>query len=178
MASLTIPHNYGPVLVVGLGVIPFVGAMHGIVAENFRPAAGVPYPHFYASMEQCEQNVRTLFPTANIERPRKLVGNQNPANLAQPKAEQLNCAQRAHANYLENMAQTMMYTLVAGLKWPRATVTIGLTWVFWRLIFAHGYIYSGKPEGNGRLRGAPFWLCQGALWAMSAGAIARNLMKF
>jgi glutathione S-transferase len=76
------------------------------------------------------------------------------------------------------MAQTMMYTLISGLKWPRAATAIASGWVFWRLVFAHGYIYSGQPEGNGRLRGAPFWLCQGALWAMSAFAIAKNWPGF
>jgi hypothetical protein len=31
--------------------------MHGIVAEGFRPEANVPYPHYYATPEQCKANV-------------------------------------------------------------------------------------------------------------------------
>lgn len=68
----------------------------------------------------------------------------------QPKADAFNCAQRAHTNYLENAPQTMLLTLVAGLKYPAATTLIGATWVVMRVLFLYGYVYSGQAAGAGR----------------------------
>jgi glutathione S-transferase len=76
------------------------------------------------------------------------------------------------------MPQTMLYTLVAGLKWPNAAAALAGAWVIARCLFLYGYIYSGKPQGKGRMYGAPFWLFQGALWAMSVFGVARELINY
>lgn len=94
----------------------------------------------------------------------------------QPSAEQFNCAQRAHANFLENAPQTMLFTLVAGLKYPEYATAIGATWVAMRCLFLYGYVYSGKPQGKGRMMGGFFWLAQGALWGLSVFGVGRDLL--
>lgn len=93
------------------------------------------------------------------------------------KAEQFNCAQRAHANFLENAPQTMLTTLVAGLKYPQAAAGVATGWIVFRSLFLYGYVYSGKPQGKGRFLGGLFWVFQGALWAMTL-AVARDLTNF
>ncbi|KAJ9357442.1 putative glutathione S-transferase [Paecilomyces variotii] len=150
MITITLPENYGAAIAVALGAIPVLGFIHGFVTGRTRKAAKVPYPHSYASVEECKAN---------------------------PKAEQFNCAQRAHTNFLENAPQTMLFTLVAGLKYPNAAAVAGAAWVFFRSLFLYGYVYSGKPQGKGRMMGGMFWLVQGALWALTLG-VAKDLVTF
>lgn len=69
----------------------------------------------------------------------------------------------------------MLYTLVAGLRWPVASAVLGGAWVICRILFLQGYVYSGIPEGKGRYRGGLFWLLQGGLWAMAAFGVGLSL---
>ncbi|EER24084.1 hypothetical protein D8B26_002263 [Coccidioides posadasii str. Silveira] len=138
--TFTLPSDYGNVAAVALGAIPFLGFVHGFITTGLRRPAGVEYPNAYATPEQCAKN---------------------------PAAYKFNCAQRAHANYLENMSQTMVSILVAGIKHPRLATLLGTTWVALRVLFLAGYVYSGKEKGNGRIIGVPFWFVQGALWGIS-----------
>ncbi|KAE8413183.1 hypothetical protein BDV36DRAFT_300218 [Aspergillus pseudocaelatus] len=119
MVAITVPDNYGAVIGVALGAIPVLSFLHGMVVSGFRKEAKVPYPHSYATVEQCKSNA---------------------------KAEQFNCAQRAHANFLENAPQTMLFTLVAGLKYPQLATALGAGWLVARSLFLYGYVYSGKPQ--------------------------------
>lgn len=82
-------------------------------------------------------------------------------------AYKFNAAQRAHGNLLENMSQTVMFILVAGLGYPRASAALGVGWIVSRALFCYGYVASEKPAGNGRYIGATCWLAQGGLWAMT-----------
>ncbi|KAJ5310620.1 transporter [Penicillium atrosanguineum] len=151
MVAITLPSNYGGVIAVALGAIPVLGFIHGMVTGSFRKQAKVPYPHSYATVEQCKENA---------------------------KAEQFNCAQRAHANFLENAPQTMLFALVAGLKYPQLATGIAGLWVVFRSLFLYGYVYSGKPQGKGRMMGGFFWLAQGALWGLSVFGVARDLISY
>ncbi|KAE8383346.1 hypothetical protein BDV26DRAFT_251558 [Aspergillus bertholletiae] len=151
MVAITVPDNYGAVIGVALGAIPVLGFIHGSVVTSIRKAAKVPYPHSYATVEQCKSNA---------------------------KAEQFNCAQRAHANFLENASQTMLFTLVAGLKYPQLATALGAAWLVARSLFLYGYVYSGKPQGKGRYLGGFFWLVQGALWGLSVFGVGRDLLSF
>lgn len=74
------------------------------------------------------------------------------------------------------MSQTSLSILVAGLKYPTAATLLGISWMTFRALFLYGYVYSDKPLGNGRYLGAPFWLAQGALWAMSVFGVATEMM--
>lgn len=87
-----------------------------------------------------------------------------------------NAAQRAHGNLLENMSQTIVSMLVAGLVYPRASAALGAGWVVSRILFAYGYITSNKPHGNGRYLGVTFWGCQGGLWGLSC-AVGLKLLN-
>lgn len=98
-------------------------------------------------------------------------------NDQKAKAEQFNCAQRAHANFLENAPQTMLTTLVAGLKYPQVAAGTAVGWIVFRSLFLYGYVYSGKPQGQGRFLGGLFWVFQGALWVMTM-AVAKDLTNF
>ncbi|GKZ63658.1 hypothetical protein AnigIFM60653_001820 [Aspergillus niger] len=151
MLTLTVPDNYGFVIAVALGAIPVLSFIHGAIVSRLRQDAGCPYPHCYATVEQCKTN---------------------------PKAEQFNCAQRAHANFLENSSQTMLLILVAGLKYPQLATGFGSIWVLGRWLFLYGYVYSGKPQGRGRFYGSFYLLAQGALWSLTSFGVARELISF
>ncbi|KAF7115380.1 hypothetical protein CNMCM5793_002196 [Aspergillus hiratsukae] len=151
MVAIVVPENYGAVVAVALGAIPVLGFIHGAIVSGLRKDAKVPYPHTYATIEQCKSNA---------------------------KAEQFNCAQRAHANFLENAPQTMLFTLFAGLKYPHLATAVGASWLLFRSLFLYGYVYSGKPQGKGRMLGALFWLSQGALWGLSVFGVARDMISF
>ena len=71
----------------------------------------------------------------------------------------------------------MLFTLVAGLKYPQLAAGIGAVWTLLRTLFMYGYVYSGKPQGKGRLYGGMFWLAQGALWGLTVFGVARDLIS-
>ncbi|KAF9893422.1 hypothetical protein FE257_010734 [Aspergillus nanangensis] len=150
MYSIAVPDNYGAVIGVALGAIPVLGFIHGAIVSGLRKPSKVVYPHTYATVEECKSNA---------------------------KAEQFNCAQRAHANFLENASQTMLFTLVAGLKYPQLATAIGSAWLLCRALFLYGYVYSGKPQGKGRMMGGFFWFAQGALWGLSVFGVGRDLLS-
>ncbi|KAK2811378.1 hypothetical protein FQN50_002256 [Emmonsiellopsis sp. PD_5] len=150
MVSITLPDNYGNVIAIALGVIPLLSFAHGTVVNGCRKASGIKYPHTHATPEQCKQS---------------------------PAAYKFNCAQRAHANFLENQTQTMLFTLVAGLKYPNAATAISAVWVVMRSLFLYGYVFSDKPEGNGRYMGGLFWFAQAALWGMSVWGVGGDMLR-
>jgi glutathione S-transferase len=107
-----------------------------------RSKSSVPYPYHYATPEQVKNN---------------------------PTAYRLNCAQRAHGQLLENMPQTMLMMLLAGLRYPVATRWLGLAWMGLRTVYWAGYVYSSKTQGDGRKYGGAFWFVQGLIWALAIG---------
>lgn len=112
---------------------------------TLRKPAGIPYPHAYATPQQVK---------------------------ASPAAYRFNCAQRAHANLLENLPQTVVGMLVGALVYPRLTAWLGAAWWVSRVLYVAGYVVgSGKDEagkGKGRLLGAGFWLAQFGIMAVCA----------
>ncbi|KAJ9607242.1 hypothetical protein H2200_008314 [Cladophialophora chaetospira] len=134
--TLTFPDGYGYVVLIALGGIPFLSNMQGNIVTFARKPAGVEYPNAYATPEQAKAN---------------------------QDAYKFNCAQRAHANLLENMPQTIAYMLFAGLEYPTATAALGLGWLLSRTLYAYGYIKTNKRYAFG---GGAFWLCQIGLWAL------------
>jgi glutathione S-transferase len=83
MVAFIVPGNYGyvtmqvqtirtrltqPSAVIGvaLGAIPVLGFIHGCITGSLRKEAKVPYPHSYASMEQCKENVRIHQPRSPL----------------------------------------------------------------------------------------------------------------
>jgi len=95
----------------------------------FRKAAGVPYPHAYASQEQI----------AAASTP-----SQKHALVT------FNAAQRAHANFTENVTVVVVGGLIAGLEYPRAAAGIVLAWSVNRVLYSVGYT---RDAGKGRYWG-------------------------
>jgi len=142
MASITVPKEYGYVL--GVAAASFLVAVwHGTRVSGLRRAAKVPYPNAYASAESIE--------------------NCTDAKEKQAKYL-LNCAQRAHSNFLENYPIALSGMLVAGVKYPVSSAVWGAVWTASRMIYATGYTRADKTEGKGRYGtarlGSLFWLSQ------------------
>jgi glutathione S-transferase len=95
--------------------------VHMAVASQKRKASGVKYPTAYATEEQAAKN---------------------------PAARTFNCAQRAHANYIENLTSFLVALAVAGLRFPRPAVTLGAVWLVGRVAYLAGYISSAGPSGR------------------------------
>ena len=114
-----------------------------IVVQSARAAAKVPYPNAYASAaEAAESKEKYLF----------------------------NCAQRAHANYLESLPTFLVSLFVAGLKYPVWSAGLGAAWCVMRVLYGIGYLRTDKPKGTGRYAGilhTPIALAMGLLggWA-------------
>lgn len=138
--ALTVPDGYGYSVIIALGLLPVLGIVQGAVVTTLRPAAKVPYPNAYATHEQAKNS---------------------------KDAHKFNCAQRAHANLLENMPQTMAGILFSGLFYPRAAPALALVWLLSRILYAYGYITGSKPNGGGRLIGGGFWFAQLGLTGLS-----------
>jgi glutathione S-transferase len=131
--------RYSYVMLVSLGATPFLATALGFFAGSFRKAAKVAYPNFYPTPQAIKES---------------------------REAYQYTCAQRSHANYMENMPQAMVSMLVAGLTYPKVTAALGVGWLVGRILYAYGYIYGKREKGMSRNIGSGFWLCQGAMWAI------------
>jgi len=112
-----------------------------------RKPANVPYPNAYATPQQVKES---------------------------PDAYRFNCAQRAHANLLENMPQTIAFMLFSGLQYPMAAAALGSAWLVFRIVYALGYVRSEKL-GSGRKYGGGCWLMQGGLWGLSIATALKML---
>ncbi|OAS99323.1 glutathione S-transferase [Blastomyces dermatitidis ER-3] len=150
VTTITLPDNYGNVLALAVGVIPLLNFVHIFVVGKNRQKSGIRYPHAYATPEECKQN---------------------------PAAHRFNCAQRAHSNFLEHMPLTTLSALVAGLKYPSATIALTGTWIVMRALYMYGYVYSDKPYGKGRYIGALHTFAQLGLWGLSAFGVAFSMVK-
>jgi glutathione S-transferase len=118
---------------------------HGLRVGAARRPAKVPYPNAYASAESIEAADTQELKTAKYL---------------------LNCAQRAHANYLENLPGALVGILVGGLSYPRFAAAAGLGWAVSRILFMYGYSRVDKPNGSGRMQGSTHYLFTLALWGV------------
>ncbi|KIW16418.1 hypothetical protein PV08_06470 [Exophiala spinifera] len=137
--TLTVPDKYGYVVLVALGLAPVLAFSQGILVGLYRKPARVPYPNPYATAQEAKEN---------------------------PAAYKFNCAQRAHGNLLENMPQAIASMLFAGLGYPVATAALGAGWIFFRIVYAYGYIEGSKAGGRSRLNGSGFWVMQALIWGL------------
>jgi glutathione S-transferase len=165
MTTITVPKNYGfvysrsqstlankptsYVLAVSLVATPLLAFVHGTITGAKRRAAKIPYPNAYATPQEAKAN---------------------------PAAHTFNCAQRAHAQFMENAPQTMMYMLVAGLEYPNATAGLGVGWLVCRVLYLYGYVYQDKKAGSGRYLGVAYHIAQAGLWGL-VGAMALKIIS-
>ncbi|CAK7228719.1 hypothetical protein SCUCBS95973_006976 [Sporothrix curviconia] len=117
--TLQLPAEYGYVLGAATSFF-FVNAYHSVQTGNYRKAAKVAYPNCYASAEQAEKD---------------------------PSAFAFNCAQRAHANFMENLPTVITTLFIAGIKFPVLSASLGAAWAFSRVLYARGYVRKG-PKGR------------------------------
>jgi glutathione S-transferase len=111
--------------------------VHGINTGSYRKAANVAYPAAYA-----------------------------PSSRTDAAAFNFNCAQRAHANYLENQIPMLGSLLLAGIRFPVASALMGAGWTVSRYLYMVGYC-SGQEGGKGRYRGITFYLFQFGLLGLT-----------
>ncbi|KXJ92832.1 hypothetical protein Micbo1qcDRAFT_160661 [Microdochium bolleyi] len=121
MATLTLqlPAEYGYVLAAATSSL-FINVMHFVLTGDARKRAKIPYPNAYATAEQAAKD---------------------------PAAYRFNCAQRAHANYTENLTPFLGALLIAGLSYPVYAAGLGATWTTGRAVYALGYTGAG-PKGR------------------------------
>lgn len=136
MATITIDPNYGYVLLAASTSF-IVAQIHGINTGKYRAAAKVGYPAAYA-----------------------------PSSRTDKDAFLFNCAQRAHANYIENLPSFLGALLLAGIKFPITAAIMGLGWSVSRYMYMVGYC-NGTEGGKGRYNGIAFYLFQAGLFGLT-----------
>ncbi|EMC98631.1 hypothetical protein BAUCODRAFT_65848 [Baudoinia panamericana UAMH 10762] len=144
--QLFVPKEYGYVILTTIGTC-FLGFWHAGRVANFRRKAKVPYPKAFADS-----------------------GDLSSASSGEQKKAMyiFNCAQRAHANYLENHGMTMAAMLIAGVQHPLWATGLGLVWAANRIAYAIGYTRADKTDGSGRYAGIAFSLPQVGLCGLAA----------
>ncbi|KAK4203231.1 hypothetical protein QBC40DRAFT_274861 [Triangularia verruculosa] len=117
--SITLPSDYSYVLLAASSTF-FINTLHAVLTSKARKASGIKYPVSYAANDVAEKD---------------------------RKAYLFNCAQRAHANFTENLTPFLGSLLISGLQYPRFAGAVGAVWAFGRVLFAFGYTTKG-PEGR------------------------------
>jgi len=138
--TLEIPQEYGYVLLAATSTF-ILGSIHGANTSSYRKAAGILYPNAYASDALAK---------------------------GKPEAYAFNCAQRAHANYIENQPSLVGALLIAGLMFPLTAAAMGAGWSVSRYLYMLGYCRPSWGEnGNGRYKGVTFLVFQFGLMGMA-----------
>jgi len=137
MTTVTIDPAYGWVLLAATSTF-FLNSYHSINTGKYRKKAKCPYPAAYA-----------------------------PADRTDEDAHRFNCAQRAHANYIENQPSAVAALLLAGLRFPIASALMGAGWTVSRYMYMVGYSQGGEG-GKGRYKGIYFWFFQAGLAALAS----------
>ena len=154
----------------------FLGEWHSGYVGQYRKAAKVPCEssvprsglHPYEFFRNYVILIVQLDPNAYVTHAE---AQEDPHKFA------FNCAQRAHANYLEHQPQVVIPMLIAGLRYPLLSAAAGVAWCIARVMYTLGYVKNKKKQGRGRTVGvwyvAPELLLQGAAawtgWQMLSG---------
>ena len=105
----------------------FVSQYHSFLVGRERKRAGVPYPNSYAAHAEAATDLAKY---------------------------RFNCAQRAHAHFLEHLPTFVIASAICGLRYPVATAALGAAWNLSRIVYARGYIASTLDQkGSGRYKG-------------------------
>ncbi|KNZ74146.1 Microsomal glutathione S-transferase 3 [Termitomyces sp. J132] len=96
----------------------FVLVGHSINVSKWRKRSGIKYPQLYAEKAEVEASRDALI---------------------------FNCAQRAHANTLENLPMIYATTLITAVKYPIVAAAACGAWSLSRIFYTRGYL-SGDPK--------------------------------
>ncbi|TQS31555.1 hypothetical protein Golomagni_08159, partial [Golovinomyces magnicellulatus] len=99
----------------------FVNTAHVFRTSKFRKLAQIKYPTTYATDELAAKDTN---------------------------AYRFNCAQRAHANYTENLTTLLGSMLITGLNYPVFAASLGAAWATGRLAYLYGYTSDKGPAGR------------------------------
>ena len=127
----------------------FVGQWHSQYTGIYRKAAQVP----------CESSLDppsfSLFNTSPSDNPSPNRGTLDPNAYAthaeakeNPAKHKFNCAQRAHANFLEHQTQLLIPMLISGLRYPVFSAALGAAWCIARVMYGFGYVKGATPRGR------------------------------
>ncbi|MCJ1289853.1 hypothetical protein MMC34_001386 [Xylographa carneopallida] len=137
--SLTVPKEYGYVLLAAASTSA-LNIWLGAFVGSYRKAARVPYPNAYATAtEAAASKEKYLF----------------------------NCAQRSHAQFIEQLPAFLITLLVSGLRYPVVSAGLGAFWLFCRVLYAIGYTRPQFEGGKGRYWGSGYYIPSVALLVMS-----------
>ena len=153
--SLALPQTYGRVLLAASGAL-ILNSIHSFsISLYFRARAQILLPQLYATPEQAAADLNAYV---------------------------YNCAQRAHANYVENLFPAVGAMILGGLRSPGAVAWLGAGWIGMRLVYLYNYtrpenytksrngeVVHGKPP-MGRITALGFWVCQIALYVHAVRA--------
>jgi glutathione S-transferase len=146
---LPIPQSYGGVLLTASAAIVLSTVHSFSIGLYFRRQAQILLPQLYATPAKA---------------------------AADPTAYTYNCAQRAHANYVENLFPAVGAMLLGGLRSPRAVTWLGVSWIGMRIAYFWKYTRSksgtvahGRPP-MGRATAAGCWVSQFALYVLAVRA--------
>ncbi|GAB1314104.1 Microsomal glutathione S-transferase 3 [Madurella fahalii] len=138
--AITLPNEYRSYVLLAATSTFVLNTVHSIITSRRRKAAAIPYPISYATKEQADKD---------------------------PKAHSFNCAQRAHANFTENLTPFLGELFIAGLRYPVYAAAVGAVWSAGRLMYVLGYTSARGPQG--RLVGFGLsWLSDIVLKGMAA----------
>lgn len=121
MASFSLPTEFALVGAVGAATY-WVNLFNAGVVSKHRKLSGIKYPNFMADKATAEAN---------------------------PAAHKFNCAQRAHANFLEGLPTFLFGLIYSGLYYPRVASALGLIELIGRIFYTRGYL-SGNPVKRAR----------------------------
>jgi len=136
MTTMTIDPNYGYVILAAASTF-ILNAIHATNTGKYRKAAAVKYPGAYA-----------------------------PSSRTDDEAHRFNCAQRAHANFIENQPSMLGSLLLAGIRFPVSAAVMGLGWSLSRYIYMVGYSAGGEG-GKGRYKGIYYYAFQAGLLGLA-----------
>lgn len=112
-----------------------------------------------------------------IEKAKKDGDNEAEARFSYPKlyaegfselAKKFNCVQRGHQQALETYPSFVALSLIAGIKYPVATMAGGLLWTVARFAWAAGYSTGEPSKRYDNLLAVGIWT---SLFVQLAGAI-------
>ncbi|PVH82553.1 hypothetical protein DL98DRAFT_586540 [Cadophora sp. DSE1049] len=104
----TLDPTYGYVLLAAASTF-VMNAIHTVNTGKYRKAAKIPYPAAYA-----------------------------PDSRTDEAAVRFNCAQRAHAHFIENQVTALGSLMLAGLRFPLTAAVFGLGWSVSRYFYMTG----------------------------------------